>query len=102
MARDDSPREYSERAVLITGGQRAALITGGARGIGAGMARLLAGRGYRVAIADLGAPRWRAPGIEFFRCDVSREAQVRACVRRVLARFGRLDALVNNAGIADP
>ncbi len=87
------PREYS---------QRAALITGGARGIGEGIARLLAERGYGVAVADQDAPRWRAPGVAFFRCDVSKEAQVRACVRRVLRRFGTLDALVNNAGIADP
>jgi NAD(P)-dependent dehydrogenase (short-subunit alcohol dehydrogenase family) len=86
-------REYS---------QKAALVTGGARGIGEATARLLAERGYRVAIADRAAPRWRAPGIVYVRCDVSKEAQVRACVRRVLGRFGRLDALVNNAGIADP
>jgi NAD(P)-dependent dehydrogenase (short-subunit alcohol dehydrogenase family) len=86
-------REYS---------QRAALVTGGARGIGEAIARLLAERGYRVAVADRDAPRWRAAGVDFFRCDVSREPQVRACVRRVLARFGRLDALVNNAGIAGP
>ena len=78
------------------------MVTGGARGIGEATARLLAERGYRVAVADRDAPRWRAPGIGYFRCDVSKEAQVRACVRRVLARFGRLDALVNNAGIADP
>jgi NAD(P)-dependent dehydrogenase (short-subunit alcohol dehydrogenase family) len=86
-------REYS---------QKVALVTGGARGIGEATARLLAERGYRVAVADLAAPRGRAPGIAYVRCDVSKEAQVRACVRRVLGRLGRLDALVNNAGIADP
>src|SRR5687767_4710965 len=84
-------REYS---------QKVALVTGGARGIGEATARLLAERGYRVAIADRNAPRWRAPDIAFFRCDVAKEPQVRACLRRVLGRFGRLDALVNNAGIA--
>ena len=87
------PREYS---------QRAALVTGGGRGIGEATARLFAERGYRVAVADRDAPRRRAPGVVYFRCDVSREAAVRACVRRVVRRFGRLDALVNNAGIADP
>jgi NAD(P)-dependent dehydrogenase (short-subunit alcohol dehydrogenase family) len=77
--------------------QKTALVTGGARGIGAAIAELLAARGYDVAVADL------APGSFFsVKCDVSREASVRSCVRAVLRRFGRLDALVNNAGIADP
>jgi NAD(P)-dependent dehydrogenase (short-subunit alcohol dehydrogenase family) len=78
--------------------QKTVLVTGGARGIGRGTARLLAERGYRVAVADLDGDG--AQG--FFRCDVSREPSVKACVRAVLRRFGRLDALVNNAGIADP
>ena len=77
--------------------KKAALVTGGARGIGAAIAELLAARGYDVAVADL------APGSFFsVKCDVSREASVRSCVRAVVKRFGGLDALVNNAGIADP
>jgi NAD(P)-dependent dehydrogenase (short-subunit alcohol dehydrogenase family) len=79
-------------------GQKAVLVTGGARGIGRGTALLLAGRGYRVAVADLDDEG----ELPFFRCDVSREASVKRCVSEVLRRFGRLDALVNNAGIADP
>jgi NAD(P)-dependent dehydrogenase (short-subunit alcohol dehydrogenase family) len=78
--------------------QKTVLVTGGARGIGRGSATLLAQRGYRVAVADLDG---EGP-LPFFRCDVSREASVKACVRAVLRRFGRLDALINNAGIADP
>ena len=76
-----------------------ALITGGARGIGLGIAERLARLGYRVAVADTqqGERRRESPFF-FVRCDVSREASVRDCVRRVLRRFGRLDALVNNAG----
>ena len=85
-------REYS---------QKAALVTGGARGIGDAIARLLAERGYRVAVCDLALPERRQPGIVYIRCDVAREPSVRACVRQVARRFGRLDALVNNAGIAD-
>ncbi len=79
--------------------QKTALVSGAAQGIGAGIARVLAGRGYDVAVADL-----RAPAAQFFfvRTDVSREPSVRACVRAVLREFGRLDALVNNAGIAGP
>ena len=74
------------------------LVTGGARGIGRGTAALLAQRGYRVAVADLAGDT----PLPFFRCDVAREASVKSCVRAVLRRFGRLDALINNAGIADP
>jgi NAD(P)-dependent dehydrogenase (short-subunit alcohol dehydrogenase family) len=79
--------------------RKAVLITGGARGIGLGTATLLETRGYQVAIADIDTG---AGGIASFRCDVSREASVRSCVRAVVHRFGRLDALINNAGLADP
>jgi NAD(P)-dependent dehydrogenase (short-subunit alcohol dehydrogenase family) len=82
--------------------EKAALVTGGAQGIGEATAALLAERGYRVAIADVKGPPGRARGMLFVRCDVSSEAAVRTCVRRVVKRFGRLDALVNNAGIASP
>ena len=85
------PREYP---------QKAALVTGGAQGIGSDIARLLLQRGYRVAIADVKDAR--NAGMLFIRCDISREAAVRTCVRQVVQRFGRLDALVNNAGIAAP
>jgi len=80
--------------------QKTVLVTGGSRGIGRGVAALLERRGYRVAVADLDRPG--AGAAAFFRCDVSSETSVRACVRGVLHRFGRLDALINNAGLADP
>lgn len=88
-----SRREYS---------QKAALVTGGARGIGKATAEFLAEHGYQVAVCDVKPSGDLASGIFFIRCDVSREAAVRACIRRVLQRFGRLDALINNAGIASP
>ena len=78
--------------------QKAVLVTGGARGIGAAIAQRLAAEGYRVAVADI-AP---AQGGLSLRCDVSSERSVRACVGRVVRRFGRLDALVNNAGLTGP
>jgi NAD(P)-dependent dehydrogenase (short-subunit alcohol dehydrogenase family) len=81
---------------------RAALVTGGARGIGRAIAEALAMHGYEVAVADIDAKAARESPFAFFKCDIASEAAVRGCVRGVLKRFGRLDALVNNAGIASP
>ena len=82
------------------------MVTGGAQGIGRATAELLAARGYDVVIADADVQAGReaaaASGLLFVRCDVSSERAVRACIDRALRRFGRLDALVNNAGIASP
>ena len=80
--------------------QKAAIVTGGAQGIGLAIAKLLAERGYRVAVADLKAGKQES--FLFVKTDVSSEPSVRRCVRTVVKRFGRLDALVNNAGIASP
>ena len=82
--------------------EKVALVTGGAQGIGRATALALAGRGYRVAVADVAAIKRPEPALRFWKCDVSMESSVRACVRGVVKRFGRLDALVNNAGITGP
>ncbi|UVJ39351.1 SDR family NAD(P)-dependent oxidoreductase [Arthrobacter sp. CJ23] len=74
----------------------AALVTGGASGIGAAIADRLAAGGARVAVLDLnpaGSPHF---GVE---CNVADDASVRAAVDAVAAQFGRLDVVVNNAGI---
>jgi NAD(P)-dependent dehydrogenase (short-subunit alcohol dehydrogenase family) len=81
---------------------KVALVTGGAQGIGRAISLLLAARGYRAVAADVDAEAGRELEVEFVRCDVSREASARACVRTVVKRYGRLDALVNNAGLAGP
>jgi NAD(P)-dependent dehydrogenase (short-subunit alcohol dehydrogenase family) len=80
--------------------QKVALVTGAAQGIGRAIAVLLAQRGWRVAVADLKAGK--REGFLFVRTDVASEPSVRNCVRTVAKRLGRLDALVNNAGIASP
>ena len=78
------------------------LVTGGGQGIGRAIAQLLMDRGSVAVIAEVDAEAGRQAGLPFLRCDVSREPSVRACVSRLITRFGRLDGLVNNAGLADP
>ncbi|MCG5235333.1 SDR family NAD(P)-dependent oxidoreductase [Xanthobacter oligotrophicus] len=84
-----------------------ALITGAADGIGWAIARTLAAGGWRLALVDLddGATAARAAELGSshlaIRADVSVEEDVTEAMRRVVAAFGGLDAVVNNAGIAD-
>jgi NAD(P)-dependent dehydrogenase (short-subunit alcohol dehydrogenase family) len=78
------------------------LVTGGGQGIGRAIAQLLTERGSIAIVAEVDAQAGREAGFPFVRCDVSSERSVRACVGEVLSRFGRLDGLVNNAGLADP
>lgn len=87
------------------------LITGGSRGIGAATALLAAREGYSVAVnytsnslaADEVVRQIRAGGGKAItvQADVADEAQVVAMFEKVDAKFGRLTALVNNAGVVD-
>lgn len=95
-----SGRHFEDRVVIVTGA---------AGGIGKAVARRFGAEGARVVLADrdaggaekaleearaAGAPDgWAAP------CDVSDESAVRGCVEGTLERFGRLDGIVNNAGL---
>jgi NAD(P)-dependent dehydrogenase (short-subunit alcohol dehydrogenase family) len=76
-------------------GGRVAVVTGGGRGIGLATARLLAGEGATVVVADL--ERGEACG-EFVETDVSNKQAVERLMAEVRARHGRLDTLVANAG----
>jgi NAD(P)-dependent dehydrogenase (short-subunit alcohol dehydrogenase family) len=84
-----------------------AVITGAAQGIGRRTAELLASRGYRIAIIDLREPADTAQAIASAGgevmthiANVADEAQVTDFAEQVIARYGRADVLVNNAGIS--
>ncbi len=78
------------------------IVTGGASGLGEGTARMLAGHGAKVVIADLQADKGEALANElggaFVRCDVSQEADAQAVIAKAVA-LGKLMGLVNCAGI---
>ena len=82
------------------------VVTGAARGIGLAIARRFLAGGWRAALLDIdgatlaAAARGLGNDALPLECDVAEPAQVRAAIDQVAACFGRIDALVNNAGIA--
>ena len=87
---------------------KVAVVTGAARGIGLAVARKFLVDGYRVALLDIDAPALlqAAAGLGgkdkvlAIECDVALPKQVGSAIERTAAHFGRIDALVNNAGVA--
>jgi len=89
---------------------RVVIVTGGAQGIGKGIARYQLERGQRVVIADVDAEagqetqeEYQGLGeIAFIETDVSNEVSIQRCVQHVVEAHKRIDALINNAGLARP
>ncbi|MCB1389439.1 MAG: SDR family oxidoreductase [Rhodobacteraceae bacterium] len=96
---DATPREAAIRG-------RSVLITGASRGIGAATARRFAAAGAKLGLAGRPSPALKAVAREtggtLIPCDVAEAAQVAAAVSRMVALHGRLDVLINNAGLIDP
>ncbi|HVF74164.1 MAG TPA: glucose 1-dehydrogenase [Acidimicrobiales bacterium] len=85
---------------------RVAVVTGASSGLGVQMARALHGAGAQVVVAARRADRLEAlaaelPGSLAVQCDVVSDDDCEALVARVLDAYGRIDVLVNNAGIGD-
>lgn len=76
-----------------------AIVTGASGGIGEATARALHAAGYRVFGTSRGRPATSSPGIEYLVCDVTSDESVRAAIGEVLSKAGRIDLLVNNAGV---
>lgn len=88
---------------------RVMVVTGGAQGIGEACVRRLAADGARVAIWDLAAEAGEAlaaglreggADVRYQACNVARPADVQTALAATLAHFGRIDGLVNNAGVS--
>ena len=87
---------------------RVAVVTGAARGIGLAIAEWFLRQSYRVVLLDIDKTTLVSAATKVARfddalaihCDVSDPAQVKNAAAQVMARFGRVDALVNNAGVA--
>ena len=81
---------------------RVAFVTGSSRGIGRGIADLLREKGWTVIYS--GARKERPENLpsdfDYVSCDISREEDRKAALQYIVSRYGRIDLLVNNAGVA--
>lgn len=85
------------------------IITGGTTGIGKATALLFAKKGYNVVVTSRNASKEteivkafeaQSLSVTFFAVDVTQEIQVKALIEKTVTKFGKLDSIVNNAGIA--
>jgi meso-butanediol dehydrogenase / (S,S)-butanediol dehydrogenase / diacetyl reductase len=92
-----APDEGNARMQRFEG--KVAIVTGGGRGIGAAIAARLVAEGSKVVVADLNDPISLPAGVEFSKADVTRLADAASLVDAAVQRWGRVDFLVNNAGV---
>ena len=85
-----------EQWVELTG--RVVIVTGGSNGIGRAICDSLSELGARVINADI-TPPVKEGGAEYLPCDITKKGETERLVEDVFGRYGRIDALVNNAGV---
>jgi NAD(P)-dependent dehydrogenase (short-subunit alcohol dehydrogenase family) len=99
----------TRKAALLSLEEKVAIITGGASGIGYGTAQRFAEMGAVVVLLDIDESKGRqakekicADGFkaEFYKCDVTSDAECKKTVEKIVSQFGKIDILFNNAGVA--
>jgi 3-oxoacyl-[acyl-carrier protein] reductase len=78
---------------------KVAVVTGGAKGIGGEIAKLFALEGAKVVVADMGELSFQLDNVELINLNVADSAACKVFFDQVIAKYGRIDVLVNNAGI---
>ena len=78
------------------------VVTGGSSGIGASIVKLLINQGCLVANVDLREGDFSSNQLKFYQTDITNRESVNSTVENIVRDFGRIDALVNNAGINIP
>ncbi len=108
----DAPRENPIEAQLgllcvspgvpekpSNGEKKVAIVTGGSQGIGAGLVDAFRAEGYAVVATALSMPPAEEPDFVTVAGDIARDETAQRVVEQALERFGRIDTLVNNAGV---
>lgn len=78
---------------------KVAVVTGGARGLGQAMAEIFAREGAKVIAADMGELAYSNPSVEGYKLNVTNGEDCKKFFDYVVEKYGRIDVLVNNAGI---
>jgi 3alpha(or 20beta)-hydroxysteroid dehydrogenase len=77
---------------------KVAIVTGGGRGIGRACSELFAAEGAHVIVGDIDKAEFDHPGIESIHLDATKESDWKSLVDQVIAKHGKIDVLMNNAG----